>query len=243
MNFYDVLLAKKLSGGGGGGGLDINDVAMGTAPSGALVLDTATSIAQHAFHNNKNITSVSAPNVTSIEAQAFNGCTNLTSAYLPNVITTGQSMFESTGLIELSLPKATSIANYAIRSCASLKRLFLPKLGAYSEIGGYGLQNCGSLEVIDFGLANVSLPSMPANTPLHTLILRRTTVASLGANGLNNSTAFASGGTGGDIYIPKSLYDQLGTGTNDYKSATNWSAYDGYGTITWHAIEGSIYEL
>ena len=65
---------------------------------------------------------------------------------------------------------------------------------------------------------------------------------------MNNSnilegTPFASGGAGGTIYIPKSLYDHLGDGTSsDYKAATNWSTYDGYGTITWKKIEDSYYE-
>ena len=56
-------------------------------------------------------------------------------------------------------------------------------------------------------------------------------------------TPFASGGTGGTIYIPKSLYDHLDDGTSsDYKAATNWSTIDGYGTITWAKIEGTYYE-
>ena len=58
-----------------------------------------------------------------------------------------------------------------------------------------------------------------------------------------NGTPFANGGTGGTIYIPKSLYDHLGDGTSsDYKAASNWSTVNGYGTITWAKIEGSYYE-
>ena len=56
-------------------------------------------------------------------------------------------------------------------------------------------------------------------------------------------TPFKSGGTGGTIYIPKVLYDELGTGSaKDFKAATNWSTIDGYGTITWAQIEGSQYD-
>lgn len=59
-----------------------------------------------------------------------------------------------------------------------------------------------------------------------------------------NGPIFGQGGTGGTIYIPKSLYDHLGDGSEyDYKSATNWSTIDSYGTITWAQIEGSEYEL
>jgi hypothetical protein len=62
------------------------------------------------------------------------------------------------------------------------------------------------------------------------------------ANAFSNSH-FKSGGTGGTIYIPKVLYDHLGDNSSlDYKKATNWTTVNGYGTITWEKIEGSIYE-
>ena len=78
---------------------------------------------------------------------------------------------------------------------------------------------------------------------LTTLILRSPIVCPLASTATFDGTPFASGGTGGTIYIPKSLYDHLGDGTAlDYKAATNWSTINGYGTITWAKIEGSIYE-
>ena len=78
---------------------------------------------------------------------------------------------------------------------------------------------------------------------LKELILRADSVTPLGNLNSFNGTPFASGGSGGTIYIPKALYDHLGDGTAlDYKSATNWSTMDGYGTITWAKIEGSYYE-
>ena len=83
------------------------------------------------------------------------------------------------------------------------------------------------------------------STLFNTLILRYATapVWLVNTNTFNN-TCFKSGGSGGTIYIPKALYDHLGdNGSLDYKKATNWSTVDGYGTITWAKIEGSIYEL
>lgn len=79
---------------------------------------------------------------------------------------------------------------------------------------------------------------------LATIVLRKNSIVNLYQIGaLNNGTPFASGGAGGTIYIPKALYDHLGDGSSlDYKSASNWSTLDGYGTITWAAIEGSPYE-
>ena len=78
---------------------------------------------------------------------------------------------------------------------------------------------------------------------LVTLILRQSVIYPLGNINAFTQTPFASGGTGGTIYIPKALYDHLGDGASlDYKAATNWSTIDGYGTITWAQIEGSQYE-
>ena len=67
------------------------------------------------------------------------------------------------------------------------------------------------------------------------MILRRSSAVSLNNVGAFTGTPFDSGGVGGEIYVPSSLI-------STYQSATNWSTIDGYGTITWKAIEGSQYE-
>ena len=78
---------------------------------------------------------------------------------------------------------------------------------------------------------------------MNTLILRSQTLVQIGGMDTFANTPFYSGKAGGTIYIPKMLYDHLGDGSaQDYKAATNWATYDGYGTITWAPIEGSIYE-
>ena len=60
---------------------------------------------------------------------------------------------------------------------------------------------------------------------------------------VSSNGIYIAGGSGGEIYIPKVLYDHLGDGTSsDYKAATNWSTVDARGTITWKQIEGSEYE-
>ena len=86
--------------------------------------------------------------------------------------------------------------------------------------------------------------SIVINGVVDTIVLDSPVVPTLSGSNLIASSVFVSGGTGGTIYIPKSLYDHLGDGTEyDYKSATNWSTIDSYGTITWAQIEGSEYEL
>ena len=79
------------------------------------------------------------------------------------------------------------------------------------------------------------------NTVLKTIVLDMDSVCALTGNLV--SSIYGQNGIGGTIYIPKTLYDHLGDGSAlDYKSATNWSTYDSYGTITWAQIEGSEYE-
>ena len=70
---------------------------------------------------------------------------------------------------------------------------------------------------------------------LKTLILRPASLVSLGNINNFNSTPFASGGTGGTLYVPQSLI-------SSYQSATNWSTILGYANNQILPIEGSIYE-
>ena len=108
-------------------------------------------------------------------------------------------------------------------------------------------EGCTNLKTVDYSQPGIGLFNrgniFKNCTKLDTLILRSTTFGRMVYNNCLSGTAFASGGAGGTIYIPKVLYDELGTGSaNDYKAATNWSTYDEYGTITWAQIEGSQYE-
>ncbi|MFV8476819.1 leucine-rich repeat protein, partial [Mycoplasma sp. BRA290] len=64
--------------------------------SGDIVDDSITSIANGAFENNSNITSVSFPNVASIGDWAFKGVTNLTSVNMPKLKEVGWYAFENT---------------------------------------------------------------------------------------------------------------------------------------------------
>jgi hypothetical protein len=95
----------------------------------------------------------------------------------------------------------------------------------------------GRLEVGDFGQlqTNGFGNNFFLNCPLKTLIFRYNGVCPLNSTGAFNSTPFANGGEGGEIYVPSAQIE-------NYKVATNWSTVHGWGTITWKAIEGSQYE-
>jgi hypothetical protein len=72
-------------------------------------------------------------------------------------------------------------------------------------------------------------------TNLRTIIIRGETVATLSDVNNFTDTPFASGGTGGTVYVPEALIES-------YQNATNWSTLYAAGTCTFVAIEGSEYE-
>lgn len=177
------------------------------------------------------------PSITSISFSQSNTST----ALIPDSV-----CFGCTGLLSAKcVPPAAMIAHQlganAFQSCTNLQLACFPlATNVYTAV----FNGCSKLEIVELGDANFLRQSAFAGcTKLETLILRGTTVAPL--SNVNNfgNTPFASGKSGGTIYIPKVLYDHLGDGSSlDYKAATNWSTVDGYGTITWAQIEGSIYE-
>lgn len=136
----------------------------------------------------------------------------------------------------------TSIAQYGCRNADKLTKAFFPNL---TTLGGQSFYYDSKLTTLDIGSANIKVNEFNGCTVLGILILRKTTgIQTLANVNAFFGTKFKSGGAGGTIYIPKALYDELGTGSSlDYKAATNWSTIDGYGTITWAQIEGSEYEL
>lgn len=191
-----------------------------TGVTGDVTLSTAKTIRTGAFAG-EPITSISSTSVTTTKENAIGSCTSLTSFNFPNLTGLGNKTFLGcTKLVYAVLQKATSITNNAFYGCSKLQAV---DATVASSIGAASFQNC---------------------TILSTLVFRRSSaIVALGALSGLSGTPFASGGTGGTIYIPKSLYDHLDDGSEyDYKSATNWSTIDGYGTITWAQIEGSQYE-
>ena len=190
--------------------------------------------------NGNTLTRLERDDLLTVRAYMFYGNTALTTVRLPNATKVYASGFQKIGATSVFLPKA-DLAQDAFRECVNLKEVVIKSFQGYA----YGFftsdTNLEKLDVINGDL--YALTSLGNLTNFKTMILRKSSKAYLsGANAFAN-TPFASGGTGGTIYIPKVLYDELGTGSaNDYKAATNWSTVDAYGTITWAQIEGSIYE-
>lgn len=189
----------------------------------SILNSAATAIGDSAFLKMGTLTSVNLPNATIAYASAFSGCWALTSINLPKLATlNGGNIFEGVAAQTIVLPALIS-----------------------SGTGSYIFRNNTHLQAVDLYFPDkIGQQWFAGDTALSTIIIRNASyVPALGGTNAFNNTPFASGGTGGTIYIPEALYNHLGDGTSlDYKAASNWSTVDGYGTITWAKIEGSTYE-
>jgi hypothetical protein len=168
------------------------------------------------------ITQYSNPDLSTLMKSAFLSVTALHSVFLPNAIANGASCFSGcTGLRTAVIGGTINrYINLLFDGCTALEAVDVVKNQYITN--NLAFQNCRALQ---------------------TIILRSSQLVTCGGVDNFKGTPFASGGSGGTIYIKKALYDHLGDGSSlDYKAATNWSTVDGYGTITWAQIEGSIYE-
>ena len=205
---------------GGGGGWSVDDIASGGITGSITVETSGANVVACAFAYNTGITEVIMPDATQLKGGVFAGCTGLTRLWIPSV----------------SLIDQGSIRNFQDITCP-LVLLGIPELSSRRIEGWKGT-------VLDIGSQcdNLAGTSLYGVSNCNVIILRKSSIVTC-ANSTFNSSKFASGGAGGTIYIPKSLYDHLGDNTSsDYKAATNWSTVNEYGTITWAQIEGSQYE-
>ena len=184
------------------------------------------------------ITSLSFPNVNSLASVASGGFSNMTGLitfYAPKAQRQPGSLLNGcSSLVNVNLDSLTDTGNLLLSYCTSLTTVVLPSVqNIYSQT----VRGCTNLEVLDVLASNgfTNQNNMNGCTKLNKLIIRKNGVATL--SNVNNftGTPFASGGTGGEIYVPSAQI-------SSYESATNWSTLNGYGTVTWKAIEDSYYE-
>lgn len=195
-------------------------IADGSEPNGIIDLGDVTSVLEYAFYKRKEILSITAKHATVIGNAAFTGLTKMS---------------------EIHLPRITGLPTSVLGECHSLTVVYFPSVTSST---GYVFSGCTNLHTAIFcKLQSMASTAFNGCRLLKTLVLGNSAVCA--CNNINNfnGTPFASGGSGGDIYIPKALYDHLGDGTNmDYLSNPRWNTLNGNGTITWHPIEGSKYE-
>lgn len=201
----------------GGGGISVDGLVTGAEPVGAITINASTmspANRERVFAGCVNITSVYAPNLTMIRAMMFAYCSGLQSISFPKLtsVNGAQHFYYCESLTDVDLPRLTTLGNNSFQGCTKLETLDLPSVTRMSSVRV--LYGC---------------------TKLSTLILRYTGGVVPIASDTFTGTPFASGGSGGAVYVPNALIES-------YKTATNWSTLYSAGTCTFVALEGSVYE-
>lgn len=191
------------------------------------------------------------PKAKSVGNYAFRYCYGMTGdVVLPATVTSiGQYSFANCdGMETFTAPgSVTTLGTYTFNGASghvmALRECHMPNLGTSIALnlnwGSATAANaCQHLEVCDIGNAK----SIAANTfancyKLQTLIMRRTSVTTCAnVSAFLNTPLRGRNSLTADIYVPEALIDS-------YKAASVWTTINGYGYVTWHAIEGSEYEL
>lgn len=180
------------------------------------------------------ITELVDENITTVGFRGLQGRASLIKLSLPNCLSLGNnSLSDCSALKEVYLPKCESAAAYAFTN-TGLEYLSLPGLTGWVNSS---ITNNQKLKVVDLVAPDsISTNGFNGSSVLDTLILRKNdSIVPLGNTGAFNKTPFASGGTGGTVYVPSALIAE-------YQQATNWSTLYAAGTCNFVAIEGSEYE-
>lgn len=222
---------------GGGGGYTVNEV-VERDYTGDMVYTGTGNLRAYVLAGS-NITSFEAPNVTNIDgANVFAQCRSLVRVSLPNCNANNESrssLFSGcTSLTDVNLPKVQHFGQSCFDGCSALEVIALPSL---ARLQNYTFRNCSRLKKADVGKSDrTNSNTFNGCTVLTDLIIRRTSgVCALTNINAFTNTPFASGGTGGTLYVPQSLI-------SSYQSASNWSTILGYANNQILPIEGSIYE-
>lgn len=194
----------------GGGG------SMSALLEGSLteIIDTqATAIRQAALRDYPTLQRVECTAVKTIYGFSLRDNKALTSVRFPALITlSGSDQFTNcSALTDVYMPLVESIPDFCFFKCTKLQSIILPRV---TTLNSSCFSTC---------------------TTLNTVVLKNNSVCTLAAVGAFASTPFASGGTGGTVYVPAALISA-------YQTATNWSTLYAAGTCNFVAIEGSEYE-
>ena len=226
--------------GGGGSGFTADDIWQGNV-DGTVTMN-ASLFPKPVSYAFQKITSLSTPNAVSLRTTsggqfpngAFEGNTSLTTVYAPLATGLVDYIFRNcTALTDVNIRSVNDSAGGSFQNCTALPVIVLPKINVLYSNVFYG---CSSLAAADILGGNYIGQNIFTNcTVLNTLIIRKAGVCTLQNVNSFNGTPFASGGAGGEIYVPQAF---LAT----YPTSGNWATINGYGTVTWKAIEGSTYE-
>lgn len=227
----------------GGGGYTADDLLYGQI--GGSINFTGTKLPAKMSAIGQAITSVNLPNVTTLKIkdglgdtalpnELFAYCPNMTSFHAPSATNTvDKLLFGNSSLVDVNLDSLTDTGSQMMNGCSSVTVMVLPNVQVcYSNC----FANCTSLTAVDILGSNYIHSGIFGNdTNLTVLVIRKNGVCTLQNTNNFNGTPFASGGSGGTLYVPSAQI-------SNYQGASNWSTILGYANNQIKAIEGSIYE-
>ena len=229
---------RTLCDGYGGGGYTVNEVVERAYTGDMVYTGTMQNLPSYALAGS-GITSFESSSILQFGGNnAFSGCHSLERVSLPNCVANNESrgsLFSTcTSLTDVNLPKVQHFGQYCFDGCSALEVIALPSL---ARLQNYTFRNCSRLKKADVGKSDrTNSNTFNGCTVLTDLIIRRTSgVCALTNINAFTNTPFASGGTGGTLYVPQDLI-------SSYQSASGWSTILGYANNSIQAIEGSQYE-
>lgn len=229
---------------GGGNTEELIPILDGTLTS-FTAPEALTKVKDYLFYSSNLVTVDLSKCSCHIEQYAFASCKSLEGVILPdwskatsNHMPFGSRAFQNCSSLKTTTSPyqfmITSGSQGVFQNCTSLEQAIFPN-GWFNNAGNV-FSGCSSLKLVDIGWGKIAGSMFTNCSELRTLIIRFDRGASeLASVGGFSGTPFASGGTGGTVYVPSALIES-------YKTATNWSTLYTAGTCNFVAIEGSEYE-
>lgn len=130
--------------------------------------------------------------------------------------------------------------SYAFAYNASSPETYVETIVAtiWADNPAAAFNRCTRLTTLDLNRSSrfaIGASFITSCSALKSLVLRTPSATTLNGAFLTE-TPFASGASGGSIYVPQSLI-------STYPTMSNWSTYNGYGTITWQPIESTYLRI
>lgn len=199
---------------------------------GPNMFDTCASLEEVYFDSyigNQNLGNQMVP------TNALIGCTALKKIYAPNCthyrfsVNNSNSYASLTDVI-LSPSKLVFVTGDAFRG-SKITAFCYPKVERlYNNV----FRDCSLLTMVDILMSSWNFEGQVFYnaSSLNTLVVRSTTLRALNNISAFTGTPFASGGTGGTLYVPSAL-------VSSYQSASNWSTILGYANNQIKSIEST----
>lgn len=241
MDYFSLLLAKKLAenengGGGGDVGLTIDDIIERTNFPETIVYEGDSDLTSYVFAGVPTIKSFTATKASMNGVACFKDCTGLETVSMPlcnaDSLSFSQTFLGCESLTSVYLPELISLGVSAFKDCSSLEILVLHSVSVIRSDTFNGCSNLVTLDLPKCSSFPTSSTTFSGCEEFSTLILRNSTVATLSKINVFDGSPFASGGSGGILYVPSSLI-------SSYQSASNWSTILGYANNQIKSIEST----